>query len=68
MLAERRRKKALANSTKLCYTYDKVNIFVFGITSMLMLIVLALFTTIIATFIPVRNAAKKKPVESIRVS
>ncbi|MBR2137851.1 MAG: hypothetical protein IJ966_00920 [Bacilli bacterium] len=47
---------------------DKVNIFVFGITSMLMLIVLALFTTIIATFIPVRNAAKKKPVESIRVS
>lgn len=45
-----------------------VNIFVFGITSMLMLIVLALFTTIIATFIPVRNAAKKKPVESIRVS
>lgn len=42
------------------------SIFVFGIISLLVLITLALLTAVIATFLPVYNAAKKKPVESIR--
>lgn len=43
-----------------------VSIFVFGITSFSVLIVLALLTAIVATLIPVYNAARKKPVDSIR--
>ena len=42
------------------------SLFVFGITSLLVLIVVALITAVVATFLPVWNAAKKKPVESIR--
>jgi ABC-type antimicrobial peptide transport system permease subunit len=42
------------------------SLFVFGIPSFAVLIFVALATTIIATFLPVWNAAKKKPVDSIR--
>ena len=42
------------------------SLFVFGILSLLVLIAIAFVTTIIATFLPVWNAAKKKPVDSIR--
>ena len=42
------------------------SLFVFGILSIAMLIGIAVMTAIIATFLPVYNAAKKKPVESIR--
>ncbi len=41
-------------------------LFVFGPVSILVLVAIALVTAIIATFLPVHNAAKKKPVESIR--
>ena len=43
-----------------------VSVFVFGPLSLLMLIGIALLTAIVATFLPVYNAAKKKPVDSIR--
>jgi len=43
-----------------------VTIFVFGIMSLVILILIALLTAIIATFLPVYRAAHKKPVESIR--
>lgn len=42
------------------------SIFVFGIASFVVLIGIAFVTTVIATFLPVWNAAKKKPVDSIR--
>ncbi len=42
------------------------SIFVFGIASILVLIAIAAVTILIATFLPVYNAAKKKPVDSIR--
>ncbi len=42
------------------------SVFVFGIPSILILIVVALLTAIVATFLPVNNAARKKPVDSIR--
>ncbi len=42
------------------------SLFVFGIVSFLILIAVALITVVVATFLPVWNAAKKKPVESIR--
>jgi len=42
------------------------SIFVFGITSFAIMVGVALLTAIIATFLPVFNAAKKKPVDSIR--
>lgn len=42
------------------------SLFVFGIASFVVLIAIALLTTIVATFLPVWNAAKKKPVDSIR--
>ncbi len=42
------------------------SLFVFGPVSFIVLIVIALITTIVATFLPVWNAAKKKPVDSIR--
>lgn len=41
-------------------------LFVFGPISFVVLIVIAFATAVIATFLPVWNAAKKKPVESIR--
>ncbi len=42
------------------------SIFVFGIASVLIIVAIALLTAILATFLPVWNAAKKKPVDSIR--
>ncbi len=41
-------------------------LFVFGFMSVLVLLGIAVLTAVIATFLPVWNAAKKKPVESIR--
>lgn len=43
-----------------------VSVFVFGILSLMVMVLLGLITTFIATYIPVRKAAKRKPVESIR--
>lgn len=42
------------------------SLLVFGIASFVVLIAVALVTVVVATFLPVWNAAKKKPVESIR--
>ncbi len=42
------------------------SLFVFGIASFAVLVAVALVTTVVATFIPVNSAAKKKPVDSIR--
>ena len=42
------------------------SLFVFGIASFSVMVVVAIVTTIIATILPVWNAAKKKPVDSIR--
>ncbi len=42
------------------------SIFVFGIASVLIIFGIALLTAFLATFLPVWNAAKKKPVDSIR--
>lgn len=42
------------------------SLFVFGIASFVVLIAIAFVTTVVATFLPVWNAAKKKPVDSIR--
>ncbi len=42
------------------------SVFVFGPKSWFVMIVIAVVTAVIATFLPVWNAAKKKPVESIR--
>lgn len=44
----------------------EVSLFVFGILSIVILILVALITTVVATIIPVWKAAKKKPVDSIR--
>lgn len=41
-------------------------LFVFGFLSLVVLIAIAFVTTVVATFLPVWNAAKKKPVDSIR--
>lgn len=43
-----------------------VSVFVFGAVSFLLLVGVALVTALVATFLPVWNAAKKKPVDSIR--
>ncbi|HIU81071.1 MAG TPA: FtsX-like permease family protein [Candidatus Ornithoclostridium faecavium] len=43
-----------------------VSIFVFGPVSWLIMLAIALVTSIIATFLPVYSIARKKPVESIR--
>ena len=43
-----------------------VSVFVFGIPSLAVLVSIAAVTLVVATFLPVYNAAKKKPVESIR--
>ncbi|MBQ8519351.1 MAG: ATP-binding cassette domain-containing protein [Agathobacter sp.] len=60
-------------SITLCATINELlislisaSLLVFGITSLLVLIAVALVTVIVATFLPVWSAAKKKPVESIR--
>ncbi len=46
--------------------YIGASLFVFGIISFIILVAISLLTAIIATFLPVYNAAKKKPVDSIR--
>lgn len=43
-----------------------ITLFVFGLPSILILIIVAIITTILATFLPVNKAANKKPVDSIR--
>ncbi len=42
------------------------SVFVFGIPSAAVLVGIAALTIVVATFLPVYNAARKKPVESIR--
>ena len=42
------------------------SLFVFGIPSFAVLVGVALLTAVIATFLPVYNAARRKPVDSIR--
>lgn len=42
-----------------------VSVFVFGPVSWLIMLAIALVTSIIATFLPVYSIARKKPVESI---
>ena len=42
------------------------SLFVFGILSVAVLVGVALVTAVLATFLPVYNAAKKRPVEAIR--
>jgi len=42
------------------------SLFVFGPASLGVLIGVAIATVVLATYLPVHNAAKKKPVESIR--
>lgn len=42
------------------------SIFVFGPMSVLMIVGISILTSLIATFLPVYNIARKKPVESIR--
>ena len=42
------------------------SVFVFGIPSIAVLIGIAAATIVVATFLPVQNAARKKPVDSIR--
>ena len=46
--------------------YIGASLFVFGILSFIIMVLIALVTAIIATFLPVYNAAKKKPVDSNR--
>ncbi len=41
-------------------------LFVFGVPSILLMLAIAVFVALIATFLPVYFAARKKPVESIR--
>ncbi len=54
----------LINSTTV--TYIGASLFVFGILSFIIMVAIAIITAIVATFLPVYNAAKKKPVDSIR--
>ena len=42
------------------------SLFVFGVLSVIVLLAVAFATAVIATFLPVYNAAKRRPVESIR--
>lgn len=42
------------------------SVFVFGLPSIAVLVGIAAITIVVATFLPVYNAAKKKPVDSIR--
>ncbi len=42
------------------------SLLVFGIASFVIMVLIAVATAIVSTFIPVYNAAKKKPVDSIR--
>lgn len=55
-----------AINTEMGSALSGVSLFVFGPMSALILVGVAIVTAIVATFLPVYNAAKKKPVESIR--
>ena len=64
---------AIVGSTLICRilnteigSYMGASIFVFGLASVLIIFAIALLTALLATFLPVWNAAKKKPVDSIR--
>ncbi len=64
---------SIAGSAVLCQVLNTdigaalgASIFVFGIASVLIIFAIALLTAFLATFLPVWNAAKKKPVDSIR--
>lgn len=64
---------AIVASTSLCtagnqliHNLIQASLLVFGMTSILVLVFVALVTVLVATFLPVWNAARKKPVESIR--
>lgn len=64
---------SIVGSTVLCGVLNTelgsalgASIFVFGIASVLIIFAIALLTAFLATFLPVWNAAKKKPVDSIR--
>mgnify|MGYP002798996587 FL=1 len=43
-----------------------VSLFIFGPLSWLVMLAIAIFTSLIATFLPVHSFTKRKPVESIR--
>ena len=45
-----------------------VELFIFGIGSFALLALISMLTAFLATYFPVRNAAKKKPIESIRTT
>ena len=54
------------NINDLLLSLIRASLLVFGVASVLVLIAVAFVTVVVATFLPVWNAAKKKPVESIR--
>lgn len=43
-----------------------ISLFIFGPLSWLVMLGIAAFTSFLATFLPVRSSAKRKPIESIR--
>ena len=53
-------------NTEIGSALSGVSLFVFGPVSMAILVGVAFATAVVATFLPVYNAAKKKPVDSIR--
>ena len=53
-------------ATKELISLINASLLVFGINSLAILIVVAFVTVVVATFLPVWSAARKKPVESIR--
>lgn len=64
---------SVAASLSLCVVINEelislinASLLVFGINSLAVLIAVAFVTVVVATFLPVWSAAKKKPVESIR--
>lgn len=64
---------SIASSVTLCTLANQMlmslisaSILVFGVLSLAVLILVAFLTVVVATFLPVYTAAKKKPVESIR--
>lgn len=43
-----------------------ISVFVFGILSLIIMLMIGVVTAILATYLPVKRAARRKPVESIR--
>ncbi len=54
------------NSMQTLSLLNGISLFVFGVPSFLIMSAIALLAALIATLLPVRSAAKKKPVEAIR--